>query len=66
MAEKIIDYTSAFEELQSIISEIEAGNITVDLLAEKVKRAGELIKACKNKLNSTEEDVEKILLELEK
>lgn len=58
-------YTEAFEELQSIVSEIEEGQISVDELSAKVKRAAFLIKICKNKLSSTEEDVNKILKELE-
>jgi exodeoxyribonuclease VII small subunit len=58
-------YTEAFEELQLIVSEIEEGQITVDELSAKVKRASFLIKICKNKLSSTEEDVNKILKELE-
>lgn len=58
-------YTEAFEELQNIVSEIEEGQITVDELSAKVKRAAFLIKICKNKLSSTEEDVNKILKELE-
>jgi exodeoxyribonuclease VII small subunit len=58
-------YTEAFEELQQIVSEIEEGQISVDELSEKVKRAAQLIKICKAKLSSTEEDVNKILRELE-
>jgi exodeoxyribonuclease VII small subunit len=38
----------------------------VDELSEKVKRAAVLIKICKTKLVSTEEDVARILKELEK
>ncbi|MHA6728386.1 exodeoxyribonuclease VII small subunit [Chryseobacterium sp. A301] len=63
--EQTINYTDAYNELQKIVSEIEQGNITVDQLTEKVKRATELIKICKNKLSTTEEDVKKILAELE-
>jgi len=37
----------------------------VDELSEKVKRAALLIKICKQKLTTTEEDVNKILKELE-
>lgn len=59
------NYTEAYEELQNIISEIEDGQIGVDELSEKVKRAATLIKICKQKLSSTEEDVNKILKELE-
>ena len=58
-------YTAAFEELQQIVRDMEAGEITVDELSVKVKRAAELIAICKNKLSSTEEDVNLILKELE-
>ena len=58
-------YTDAFEELQEIVSDMEDGNISVDELAEKVKRATVLIRVCKAKLSATEGDVQKILKELE-
>lgn len=58
-------YKEAYEELQKIVSDIEQGEISVDELSEKVKRATLLIKICKQKLNNTEEDVNKILKELE-
>lgn len=58
-------YTAAFEELQLIVQEIEEGGISVDELSLKVKRAAQLIKICKTKLTSTEEDVNQILKELE-
>lgn len=60
-----INYTAAFEELQQIVRDMEDGEITVDELSLKVKRATELIKICKKKLTSTEEDVNQILKELE-
>jgi len=65
MSNKNTNYVEAFEELQQIVKEIEEGEINVDELSQKVKRATELISICKNKLNSTEEDVNKILKELE-
>jgi exodeoxyribonuclease VII small subunit len=58
-------YTEAFNELQSIVSEIEQGEISIDELSVKVKRAASLIAICKQKLSSTEEDVDRILKELE-
>lgn len=58
-------YTEAFEELQQIVSEIEGGEITVDELSEKVKRAALLIRICKQKLTATEAEVATILKELE-
>jgi exodeoxyribonuclease VII small subunit len=63
--ENKITYTEAFIELEQIISEMEDGSVSVDDLAEKVKRAATLIAICKRKLTSTEEDVNRILKELE-
>jgi exodeoxyribonuclease VII small subunit len=60
-----ITYTVAFEELQRIVRDMEDGEITVDELALKVKRAAQLIQYCKQKLVSTEGDVNQILKELE-
>ena len=62
---KEITYTEASKELQVIVQDIEEGGISVDELSVKVKRAAQLIKICKTKLTSTEEDVNQILKELE-
>ncbi len=60
-----LSYTDAFNELKNIVSEIEQGEISVDELSAKVKRAAQLIKTCQSKLHETEEDVSKILKELD-
>jgi exodeoxyribonuclease VII small subunit len=44
---------------------MESGQINVDELSLKVKRAAELIKICKVKLHDTESDVQKILKDLD-
>ncbi len=62
---KELKYTEAFDELQQIVSDLEDGEISVDELSLKIKRASELIKVCKQKLVATEEDVSQILKELE-
>ena len=49
---EVVNYTEAFEELQRIVLEIEQGEISVDELSEKVKRAAQLIKICKSKLTT--------------
>jgi exodeoxyribonuclease VII small subunit len=59
-------YESAFTELQQIAREIENETVSVDVLAEKVKRASELIAYCQNKLRSTEQEVGKIIEQMEK
>lgn len=65
MMDEKINYTEAYQELQTIVAEIEQGEISVDELSEKVKRAALLIRICKQKLKTTEEDVNKILNELD-
>jgi exodeoxyribonuclease VII small subunit len=54
-------YESAYKELEVIAHEIEMDAISVDVLAEKVKRASELIGFCQAKLRLTEEEVGKII-----
>jgi exodeoxyribonuclease VII small subunit len=58
-------YQDAYNELQEIVSEIEAGEIGIDEISQKVKRASELIEVCKAKLFQTEQDVDQILKNLE-
>lgn len=54
-------YKEAKQELEEIIASIEQGQIDLDLLSEKVKRAFELITFCKNKLRETQDHVDNIL-----
>ncbi|MBP8933892.1 MAG: exodeoxyribonuclease VII small subunit [Candidatus Atribacteria bacterium] len=61
-----LSYKQALEELENIVAEIENGEIDVDLLAEKVKRATFLSQICKSKLKKTQEEMEKLFNEIEK
>lgn len=65
MAEKKISFNEAIKELEMILEQIESGEPDVDELSGKVKRASELIKICRKKLKSTEEEIGKILEEME-
>jgi len=65
MAKKNISYTEALQEIETILQQIETGELDVDELAEKVKQASELLKICKGKLFQTEKEIEKILKEME-
>jgi len=58
-------YSRALAELEQIISEIEGEDIDVDILAEKIKRAAFLVKFCKTRLRNAEEEVKKVLAEIE-
>ena len=61
MAKKEETYNEAIEKLR----EIENGDLDVDILSEKVKEATRLIKLCKEKLYKVDEEVKKVLEELD-
>jgi exodeoxyribonuclease VII small subunit len=65
MTKKAIGYGEAIKEVETILRQIEQDDLDVDDLSEKVKRVSQLIKICKEKLHHTEEEVEKILKEIE-
>lgn len=58
-------YNEAVSKLKRIVAEIEQGELDVDVLSEKVKEAARLLKLCKAKLFKVDEEVKKILEELE-
>ena len=62
---KIETYNEAVEKLRAIVEDIERGELDVDVLSEKVKEATRLIKLCKDKLFKADEEVKKILEELD-
>lgn len=59
--EKNLTYELAFAELKQLTSEIENETVSVDVLAEKVKRASFLIGYCQDKLRATEKEVTNII-----
>lgn len=60
-----LSYKEAITELEQIVAVMESGEIPVDELSKKVKRAAELIKLCKTVLYETTEEVNKVLAEME-
>jgi len=65
MTQEKIGFNKAISELERILAQIESGELDVDKLSGEVKRASELIKICQKKLRETEQDVNKIIDELE-
>jgi exodeoxyribonuclease VII small subunit len=58
-------YNDAESKLRRIVADIENRDLDVDLLSEKIKEAIRLIQVCKDKLFKVDEEVKKILEELE-
>ncbi len=65
MADKEIGYADAMAELDEILDELERDDLDVDVLAERVKRASELIKLCRTRIARAQDDVDKIVVDLE-
>ncbi len=65
MAKTNLTYKQAITEIEEILEQIESDELDVDELSKNVKRVAELIKFCKKKLHNTEEEVQKIIDEME-
>jgi exodeoxyribonuclease VII small subunit len=61
MAKKDISYNEAVGEIEEILQQLENEELDIDNLSEKVKKVSSLLKLCKKKLHQTEEEVQKIL-----
>ncbi len=60
---KKLKYEEALSELKTIVRELQEGTASMDELADKSKRAKELIQFCKEKLRGTEEVVKSLFEE---
>ncbi len=60
-----VGYAEAMTELEGILDELEGDHLDVDVLAERVRRAAELIKLCRARISRAQEDVNRIVTDLE-
>lgn len=63
MAAKKETYSQAMERLEKIVRQIDNNELEIDILAEKIKEANEIIAFCKEKLVKADVEVEKLLQE---
>ena len=61
MAKKNFNYTDAVQEIEQILERFRNEQLDVDALAAEVKRASELIAACRERLTTVEKEVNNIL-----
>jgi exodeoxyribonuclease VII small subunit len=64
-SEKTPGYAEAYDELQKILTDLEGGEIDVDELSAKVKRAAELIDFCRKRLKDTEVEVKRVVEQID-
>lgn len=65
MKEDTLTFEQAFHELESIVQSLEDNTLTIDDLATRIDRAAKLITFCREKLASTDYEVQKILNSLD-
>ena len=59
--DKEMTYGKAVAELEAIVAKMQADNCDIDSLAGYTSRAIELLKYCKEKLHTTDEEVKRCL-----
>lgn len=59
-------YSQAMERLEKIVRQIDANELEIDALGEKIKAANEIIAFCKKKLTKADVEIEKLLQEKRK
>lgn len=59
--EEKISYTQAVTELEQIVSRMQSEDCDIDRLAAYTKRALELLKICKQRLHTVDEELQRSL-----
>lgn len=60
-----LTYSQAIEQLDLILRDLENGQVEVDELMNKATKAMELLKFCNSKLKKVENDLDKLLVEMD-
>lgn len=61
-----LSYTQATSELDAILRNMQSDNCDIDLLTAYTRRATELLRECRRRLQATDEELKAILGDLEK
>lgn len=57
-------WNEAMAELDRILSELEADDVDIDTLTDRVERAGELIELCRDRISGARARVDELVAEL--
>ncbi len=58
-----VKYEQVLAELETIAEQMERGECDIDELSSQVKRARELIKLCKDRLKSVDDELKEVIAE---
>ncbi len=65
VSKKNTSYKEAITEIEEILNQLDNNELDVDELSDKVKRVSQLVTLCKEKLHNTEQEIDKILKEMD-
>ena len=60
-----IGYTAALAELETILRELDGDEVDVDILGDRVSRAAELLRICRDRITKARFEVEQVVADLE-
>ena len=59
--ENAMKYEEALKELEQIVRQMENNELDIDQMGDRLKRAQQLIRLCKDRLTKTDEEIKTIL-----
>ncbi len=62
----VVTYQDAYDQLSALVNEIENEAVPLDELADKIRRATELIAFCQQRLRTVDADYQQALQQLQK
>ncbi len=60
-----LGYAEALAELEGILHELEGDAVDVDHLGDRVRRAAELIRLCRSRIDHARMEIEQVVAELD-
>ena len=58
--EQKLTYSKAFDELETILTEMQSDSVPIDKLSQKVIRTRELLKFCKEQLRRAQKEIDEL------
>ena len=61
MAEKTVDFEKSLERLETIVEEMESGELSLEQMIKHFEEGSKLVTLCSGKLNEVEQKIEKLV-----
>jgi exodeoxyribonuclease VII small subunit len=61
MAEKTVDFEKSLERLETIVEEMEGGDLSLEQMIKHFEEGSKLVTLCSGKLNEVEQKIEKLM-----